>query len=39
MENVSGAGPKEYRGEWHYGEFFIGMGQSAHVFLKPELEG
>lgn len=39
MENVSGAGPKEYRGEWHYREFLIGMGQSAQVFLKLELEG
>lgn len=39
MENVSRAGPKEYRGEWHYGEFFIGMEQSAQVFLKLELEG
>lgn len=38
MENVSGAGPKEYRREWHYREFFIGMGQSAQVFLKLELE-
>lgn len=39
MENVSGAGPKEYRGEWHYGEFLIGMEWSAQVFLKLELEG
>lgn len=39
MENVSEAGPKEYRGEWHYGEFLIGMEWSAQVFLKLELEG
>lgn len=39
MENVSGAGPKDYRGEWHYGEFLIGMKQSAQVFLKLKLEG
>lgn len=39
MENVSGAGPKEDRGEWYYGEFLIGMELSAQVFLKMELEG
>lgn len=39
MENVSGEGPKEYRDKWHYGEYLIGMGQSAQVFLKLELEG
>lgn len=39
MENVSGAGPKEYRGEWHYGKFLIGRERSAQVFLKLELEG
>lgn len=38
MENVSRAGPKEYRSEWHYGEFLIGMEQSAQVFLKLELD-
>lgn len=38
MENVSGAGPKEYRGKWHYREFLIGMGQSAQVFLKLNLK-
>lgn len=39
MKNVSGAGPKEYKGKWHYGEFLIGMGQRAQVFLKLQLEG
>lgn len=36
MENVSGAGPKDYRGEWHYWEFLIGMGWNAQVFLSEE---
>lgn len=39
MEIVSGAGPKEHIGKWHYREFLIGMGQSVQVFLKLELEG